>query len=222
MSTSTKSNPRFLLFSIEGNIGGGKTTILNHLKTMFPEYIYIDEPVDIWQSLKDEEGISLLQLFYQNTDRWAYTLQNTAFITRYHNAKKAIDSISQLQPREQPYILITERSILTDRYVFAQMLKDDHKLSPIEWQVYMYWYNIFSELIPISGLIHITTDPSTCSDRIKIRGRQGEENIPNAYLCSLERYHQEWMNTSSLPVCSITSEKENVEQIVAFITKFIE
>jgi len=210
----------FILLSIEGNIGGGKSTMLNHMKEKYPEFIYIDEPVDVWQQLKDNEGTSLLQHFYQDTPRWAYTLQNTAFITRYHNAKKAIDSLETLPAQTEPYILITERSVLTDRYVFAQMLKDDGKLSPIEWQVYTYWYEIFANMIPISGLIYITTEHDLCHERIKHRGREGEENIPMAYLESLDAYHQRWIHSSDLPVCHITSDKSNCDKIHEFIDTF--
>ena len=46
------------LFSIEGNIGAGKSTIIEHLKkyTKFirgKDVIFIDEPVQEWQQVTD-------------------------------------------------------------------------------------------------------------------------------------------------------------------------
>jgi deoxyadenosine/deoxycytidine kinase len=207
---------RFIILSIEGNIGGGKSTMLQSLKIKHPEYIYIDEPVDMWQSLKTDDNKSLLQLFYQDTTRWAYTLQNTAFITRVTNAKQAIDSLKD-QPNDKVYVLITERCVLTDRYVFAQMLKDDHKLSDIEWNVYLFWYQLFCDMIPIKGLIYISTEYDVCVDRIKHRNREGEENIPVDYLRSLQDYHTKWIDNTELPVCCISSEESEMDKIVDFI-----
>ena len=33
------------IFSIEGNIGAGKTTIINHLKQLFPDVYLVEEPI---------------------------------------------------------------------------------------------------------------------------------------------------------------------------------
>lgn len=170
----------YSFITIEGNIGSGKSTLLNRLRKELADtdFVFIDEPVDVWQSLKDENGTSLLQLFYQDSSRWGYTLQNTAFITRYMNAMKGMKEVNT----NKKIILLSERCVLTDRYVFAEMLRDSNKLSPIEWNVYTFWYEQFAQLIPIKGIIHVNTEPEECIRRIKIRGRLGEENIPKDYL----------------------------------------
>jgi dephospho-CoA kinase len=36
---------QFVLLSLEGNIGSGKSTVLQILKETFPEWIFVDEPV---------------------------------------------------------------------------------------------------------------------------------------------------------------------------------
>ena len=55
-----------LLVSIEGNIGSGKSTLMNQLRGGRAEWIFIEEPVSLWSSLRNEDGNSLLQLFYKD------------------------------------------------------------------------------------------------------------------------------------------------------------
>ena len=59
-----------MIIYIEGNIGTGKTTLLEILKTYFPNknnnVIY--EPVDQWKLVKDENGVNLLDKFYSNIE----------------------------------------------------------------------------------------------------------------------------------------------------------
>ena len=45
-----------IIISIEGNIGAGKSTMINHIKNLHPEWNIIDEPVDSWLGMKDENG----------------------------------------------------------------------------------------------------------------------------------------------------------------------
>lgn len=60
------------IISIEGNIGSGKTTILNRLKTEFmnkqtqKKILFLREPVDIWETVKDNQNETILSKFYKN------------------------------------------------------------------------------------------------------------------------------------------------------------
>ena len=204
--------PKRILVTIEGNIGGGKSTMINHIRELYPEYKIIDEPVDQWTSMKDESGRSLLQLFYEDQTRWSYTFQNCAFITRYLSAFEAMS-----QPITQDTVYISERGILTDRFVFATMLRDSGLLNKIEWELYTKWFDHFKNLVKANGIIYITTDPNVCKERIHRRGRVGEDGIPQKYLDDLTRYHEKWLENSDVPVLRISSEKENCEKIREFI-----
>ena len=82
-----------IVLSIEGNIGSGKSTMLRTIRETFPEWNIIDEPVDHWMALKDENGKSLLECFYEDKNRWSYTFQNAAFITRYTNIQNALNGV---------------------------------------------------------------------------------------------------------------------------------
>jgi len=54
-----------ILISIEGNIGAGKSYLLASMRAAHPEYVFIDEPVEFWESLRNEENLSLLEVFYR-------------------------------------------------------------------------------------------------------------------------------------------------------------
>lgn len=205
-----------LLVTIEGNIGGGKSTMINLLRKEYPDFVIIDEPVGVWTSMVDENGKNLLELFYTDKQRWSYTFQNAAFITRYLSAFEALN-----KPVKEDTIYISERGVLTDRYVFASMLKDSKYLNEIEWQLYTKWFDHFSSLIDINALVYITTKGEICSERIKKRGRIGEEGIPQEYLNELDEYHERWLTSTTLPVLRVTSEPENVHLIALFVKKLL-
>ena len=52
----------FKIVSVEGNIGAGKTTILNKMQKENTDtsIVFIREPVDIWESFKDNDGNTIL------------------------------------------------------------------------------------------------------------------------------------------------------------------
>ena len=209
---SDVSSPKRILVTIEGNIGGGKSTMIGHLRELYPNYKIIDEPVDQWLGMKDSDGKSLLELFYTDKKRWSYTFQNCAFITRYLSAYEALS-----KPITEDTVYVSERGILTDRYVFATMLRDDGYLSDIEWTLYTKWFDHFKSLVKAQGIIYITTDAHICKERIGIRGRTGEDGIPQEYLDELGMYHERWLEATDVPVLRISSDRENCKEIEKFI-----
>ena len=73
-----------MIISIEGNIGSGKSTLLNLLREKYKEnqhIIFVDEPVSEWNKIKDGEK-SILELFYGDKDKYSFTFQILAYITR--------------------------------------------------------------------------------------------------------------------------------------------
>ena len=56
-----------MIFSLEGNIGSGKSTILRGLKRQLRtdnSVIFLLEPVDKWEQIKDKNGVGILEKFY--------------------------------------------------------------------------------------------------------------------------------------------------------------
>lgn len=127
--------PNPIIISLDGNIGAGKSTLLEEIRKACPDYECVVEPVGEWTSLCNTDGKSLLQMFYEDKKRWAYTFQNCAILTRIKALREAIRDAKKK-------IIITERSVLTDRYVFAEMLRDSGDLNGLEWTLYTKWYDL--------------------------------------------------------------------------------
>jgi deoxyadenosine/deoxycytidine kinase len=209
-----------IIISLDGNIGAGKSTLLNELRNRIKNIHYVDEPVGQWTALKNSEGKNLLELFYEDKKRWAYTFQNCAILTRLKNIKDALNNIKNSS--QDIDILLTERSVLTDRYVFAEMLRDSGDIDPLEWDLYETWFNTFANELPIKGILYLSTSPETSKKRIGIRNRHGEENIDIEYLNSLDIQHKKWVSNTDIPSLIISTEEgvsldENINRIIEFV-----
>lgn len=214
------------IFSIEGNIGSGKSTFVkmlneNILRINGKNMIFIQEPVDIWNSIKDDSGITILEKFYANQEKYAFSFQMMAYISRLHILKDAI--------KKHPHsIIITERSIFTDREIFAKMLYDDNKIEQINYHIYLKWFDAFIKDIPLTGIIYIKTTPEKSLERVNVRAREGE-NIPIEYLQKCHNYHENWINNINLPVKTLDGNIEFINDmpgewrnnILYFIGSFI-
>ena len=79
--------------SIEGNIGVGKSTFLrlmNKVKGLEGNIVTMPEPVSKWQDVAGKGN--LLQKFYEEPNRYAYTFQSYAFITRFVQHNEGVQS----------------------------------------------------------------------------------------------------------------------------------
>jgi deoxyadenosine/deoxycytidine kinase len=173
------------IISIDGNIGSGKTTLLKALKEKYllnPDVIFLTEPVSEWEKIKDSDGKTILEKFYLNQDKYAFSFQMMAYISRLAIVKNAVN-------KNPDAIFITERSLYTDKYIFAKMLYDQGKIEEINYKIYLNWFDEFAKDYPIAKIIWVNTDPEICHQRIKKRARLGEEIIPLNYLEQCDKYH---------------------------------
>ena len=214
-----------IIISLDGNIGAGKSTLLAEIRNRLHDVHIVDEPVGQWTALKNAEGKNLLELFYQDKKRWAYTFQNCAILTRLKNIQDAVENLDSTL--KGPQVIITERSVLTDKHVFAEMLYDAGDIDPLEWELYESWFNIFGKKHPVKAIIYISTSSSTSKERIQIRNRQGEDRIGMDYLDALDKQHHKWIENTNIPVLTLSTEigvpvEENIEKIKKFIQQLKE
>lgn len=174
------------IIMLEGNIGSGKSTFLrvieNHLSV---DVIF--EPTDKWQNKNDEENI--LDLFYRDTPRWAYTFQSYAFISRV----QTLLEFNAKNKSSNPQVL--ERSVYCDRYCFAQNCYESGLMSPLEWQIYKEWFSWLVETYAPrpKGFIYLQTTPDVCFERINKRNRKEETGISVEYLSEIHGRHENWL-----------------------------
>lgn len=186
----TNTNTNNFIISIEGNISSGKSTLLADLKNKYknnPQIIFLKEPVDEWEDIKDENGINMLEKFYANTCKYAFSFQIMAYISRLSLLRKIYNENNNV-------IIITERSLYTDKYVFAKMLYDQKNIESVHYQIYLKWFDEFIHDFPINHVIYVKTDPDICFKRIKTRSRTGEDVIPLDYLKLCNEYHEQFLD----------------------------
>jgi deoxyadenosine/deoxycytidine kinase len=218
--TFLHSMPEPVIITLDGNIGAGKSTLLEAIRVNLPNVTVIPEPVGEWLTMTNESGESLLSLFYKDKRRWAYTFQNAAILTRLTETMKILKEY--YADPTKPHIIITERSVLTDRHVFAEMLHRQGYVDDLEWNLYMKWFNSFAADIPVRGIIHLATSATTSKERIGIRGRSGEEGIPLEYLDDLDAQHKLWIESSHLPCLQITTEPgTDMNAVVAQVNTWV-
>lgn len=148
--------------------------------------VFLKEPVDEWESIRDDEGNSMLQKFYADQEKYSFPFQMMAYISRLALLKTAI--------KENPFaVIISERSLQTDKYVFAKMLFEMKKIESVNYQIYTKWFDTFAEECPIHQVVYVKTNPEICHQRMLKRSRTGEECIPLDYLKECHKYHEDMM-----------------------------
>jgi deoxyadenosine/deoxycytidine kinase len=210
------------IYSLEGNIGSGKTTFLNVLKEYYKNnknFVFLQEPVSDWNEIVDSNNVNILTKYYSNQSKYAFSFQMMAFITRLKQLKDCIDKYSG----NHRIKVITERSIFTDRKIFATMLFDSGKIEDIEYTIYLKWFDYFVKDIKITGIIYIKTNIDKCFLRINKRNREGE-SIEYEYLSKLNDYHNEWLkNEDNLLVLDGNIEKnemiDNLDTVCEYLEK---
>jgi len=186
------SSFRPIILSIDGNIGSGKSTLYKDLQSHYEnnaDICFVPEPVDDWTHIVDGDNVPILTNLYKNTKKYAFRFQMMAYISRLHLLRQKV--------KEHKYrIIISERSVQTDRNVFAKMLFDDDMIEHDEYQIYNKWFDEFLDDMYLGGIIYVKADPEICSERVKIRAREGE-TIPLEYLQKCHKYHEDWLENSS-------------------------
>lgn len=173
-----------LLVLLEGNIGAGKTTVGRTIADS-GHMGFVEEPTSVWQ-----EGFAsnMLDLFYKDTHRWAFTFQILAFVTR----AKTWHEVWQQTNHNQ---VILERSIYCDRYVFAENCYRTGLFSETEYQLYCrMWDFVVPQFVDEpNAILYLRTPAEVCQERIAARARSEETGIPLTYLQELEQLHDSWL-----------------------------
>ena len=182
---------------VEGNIGTGKSTFLTALDTHLGDMVNtVQEPVNEWFKVKDENGVSLFEHFYKDPSKYSFLLQMNILSTRYTMLKKHMNNESVRK------VNVFERSIFTDRHVFVESLYDLNHMTSMEYEVFA---NIFETMKScasrIDGIIYLQCSPQVSHTRVLQRQRTGEETITLDYLQTLHKKHEEWLSHSKeIPV----------------------
>ena len=216
------------MFYIEGNIGAGKSTFIQlfeeYIKHNLPDSCLLLEPVKAWLNTKDSTGKNILEYYYEDQEKYGFTFQMNAFISR-------VSEIDEMQKLGKKYNFV-ERSVFTDKNVFTQLNFKNGNIDEIQLKVYNLWYETFKEKFNINptAYIYLKTSPEICSQRIKKRDRTGENSIPIEYLEQLHNLHNSWLeeeHRKGIPILEIDvsgeyiNSREEQEELFGKIVKFV-
>ena len=186
------SQSKVILVSFDGNIGSGKSTMMKKAHEFYrnsANVIFAEEPIGKWNQIKDKNGTEMLKLFYQDQEKHAFKFQIMAFVSRLAGLREIVKA----NPGKN-IVIITERSLYTDKEIFAKMLYDQGKMSDVEHQIYLTLFDEFASEFEVNKVVYIRTDPVKCHERVHLRAREGEELIPLAYLEECHKYHEEFLD----------------------------
>ena len=178
------------IFSIEGNIGSGKTTIIRHLQRLYKDVLLVEEPVKDWQNL---EGENLLKKKNEDLNRWGYSFEAYVLITKMNELTKVANSDKK--------IILIERCMLTDK-AFFDVNVENNLSTPMEEAMFKNLYEFLSNNVypKLSGIIYLDTPVEECIKRMIERGRKEEKSITAEYLTQLDQHFKKVVNESGIPV----------------------
>ncbi|XP_062934863.1 deoxyguanosine kinase, mitochondrial isoform X3 [Cynocephalus volans] len=132
-------------------------------------------------------------MMYQEPARWSYTFQTFSFMSRL---KVQLEPFTEKLLKAEKPVQIFERSVYSDRYIFAKNLFENGSLSDIEWHIYQDWHSFllreFASRLTLHGFIYLQATPQICLKRLYRRAREEEKGIELAYLKQLHGQHEAW------------------------------
>jgi hypothetical protein len=192
-----------VIYTIDGNIGCGKTTILNYLHKH--KNIQIDlEPIDKWKPFLDNVYLNKTGYFNMQIKVWL----DRAWI----------------QDKETNSIIFMERSPYFIRNTFNKNDFINNHINEDEYNVINEMYQKTDKIWKSNFYIYLRSSPKKCLERIKLRSRDNEMNIDEDYLISIHDLHEEaylQLLETNKNVILIDIENKTIEEIVKEIVSLI-
>jgi len=191
------------IITIDGNIGVGKTTILNYLHSNYN--INIDlEPIDKWKTFLDNIYINKKNFF---------NFQIRVWLDR-----------SWIQEKDLNVNIIMERSPYFIRNTFNKYMYNNDLITQNEFNILNELYNKTDLIWNPNYYIYLRSDPNKCLKRIINRGRENEQNITIDYLNDIHNLHEETYKQileNNKNIICIDIENKSLEEIANIIIKYL-
>ena len=163
--------------SVAGNIGAGKTSLTellsNHYKWEANYEDVIDNPY--------------LDDFYNHMERWSFNLQIYFLKSRFSQL---------LQNKNSNKIVIQDRTIYEDAFIFAPNLHSMGLMNQRDFQNYLSLFELMESTVdPPDLLIYIRSSIPNLVSKIHKRGREYENSISIDYLSRLNERYEAWIST---------------------------
>lgn len=166
--------------AIAGNMGAGKSTLVDFLSRTY----------DIAPFYEPNDDNPYLADFYKDMKSWAFQSQ-LYFLGSKFRLHQELD--------RQEGVVALDRTIFEDAEIFATALHQMRKISKRDWATYQSLYHAILDAIrPPDLMIYLRCSMRTLRQRIQLRGRTMEQDVPTAYLKRLERLYENWIGTYAM------------------------
>jgi len=163
--------------AIAGNMGSGKSTLVDFLSRTY----------DITPFYEPNDENPYLADFYKDMRRWAFQSQ-LYFLSNKFRLHQELD--------RQPGVVALDRTIFEDAEIFATALYQMRKISKRDWETYQGFYAAILDAIrPPDLMIYLRCSMRNLRQRIRLRGRKMEQDVPLSYLKRLERLYDGWIES---------------------------
>ena len=162
MTGQNKAKCPYQFVVIEGNIGAGKTSLVQKISKDYQAKMILERFADN----------PFLPKFYKNQERYAFPVELSFLADRYNQLKK------ELQDRD-----IFSTFTIADYYFMKSLIFARNTLATDEYNLYSQIFHIIYQSLPKPDLyvfLHLQTDKLL--DNIKSRGRNYESDITKKYL----------------------------------------
>ncbi len=166
--------------AIAGNMGSGKSTLVDFLARTY----------GVMPFYEPNEENPYLSDFYKDMKRWAFQSQ-LYFLSNKFRLHQELD--------RQPGVVALDRTIFEDAEIFATALHQMRKISKRDWATYQSFYAAILDAIrPPDLMIYLRCSMRPLRQRIRLRGRKMEQDVPLAYQKRLERLYEGWIENYNL------------------------
>ena len=192
--SNSQTSKKNYTISIEGNIGCGKSYLIDFLKNKKDlDFDFFPEPVEKWKNL---EGDNLLDDFYKLGN--AFHLQTYIAIT-----------LAEIKEIKSSKIKVTERSLESGLNIFTTLAFRNNLLTKIEYNILNNLYSLIGDS-KIDEIIYLKSSPKLCLSRLQKRDRSEESKIKIEYLNSINDLYENWIKNLNIKVTVIDQDKNDI------------
>jgi deoxyadenosine/deoxycytidine kinase len=190
-----------MIVSISGNIGAGKTSVLNYLRSQ-GECVFLEgHDRGSWKTI--------LNKMYKNPKEYTYLFQTLVLADMKDVMVMADCMMKNTTPRERRIVWV-ERSCV-DCIAFARVNNQIGNLSDDEMYAFDKIYNHCVGLPAV--IVSLKTTVKTCMQRVASRGRDCEQHLESDYLTRIEESTGREVHISGVREIVIDTVDKSVKEI---------